>query len=318
MKSTTKSKRAIQLERRARTSIGSLGFQMAKIGVDRFDLSDPYHIALTVHWPAFVGGVLSLYGLITSAFAGLYLLEPSSVAHAAGPSDYFFFSIETLATVGYGVMAPTTLYGHLISSAEIITGMAFTAIMTGLVFVRFSKPRAKIVFADIVVVARHNGRPTLMVRIGNGRATLLTQTTVQINALLNEDTVEGGRYRLVHDLRLTRSAFPIFPLITTFMHVIDEGSPLAAFDVADLPRSDLRLIVSIQARDPKLAAIVYDLKSYAAADLRPGMRFVDAITVHEDGLVVGDLTRISEIEPDPNFNETPVRARDGASIQIGS
>ncbi|HEY1929361.1 MAG TPA: ion channel [Caulobacteraceae bacterium] len=284
-------------------SISSLGFEIAQIGVARFDLSDPYHLALTVHWPTFVAGLLISYGLITSAFAGLYLLQPGSVANAVAPSDYFFFSVETLATVGYGAMAPKTLYGHLISSTEIITGMAFTAIMTGLVFVRFSRARAKIVFAGVVVVARHNGRPTLMVRIGNGRTTVLTQTTVQINALLNEDTAEGGRYRIVHDLRLTRSSFPIFPLITTFMHVIDDKSPLAAFDVAALPESDLRLIVSVQARDPKIGAIVYDLKSYAASDLRPGMRFVDAITVHENGLVVGDLTRIDEIESDPNFNE---------------
>jgi inward rectifier potassium channel len=283
--------------------MSSLGFQMAKIGASRFDLSDPYHLALTVKWETFVAGVFGLYTLITSLFAGLYLLQPSCVANARAVGDYFFFSIETLATVGYGVMAPVTLYGHLISSAEIVTGMAFTAIMTGLVFVRFSRARAKMVFADVAVVARHNGRPTLMVRIGNGRTTLLTQTSVQINALINEESAEGGRYRRVHDLRLTRANFPIFPLITTFMHVIDERSPLTGFDMANLVESDLRLIVSVQARDPKLSAVVHDLKSYAPSDLRPGMRFVDVVTVHESGLVVGDLTRISEIEPDPNFND---------------
>lgn len=283
--------------------MASLGFEMAQIGVARFDFSDPYHIALTMRWPSFVAGLFILYGLITSAFAGLYLLEPGSVANATRPSDYFFFSIETLATVGYGVMAPATIYGHLISTAEIVTGMAFTAIMTGLVFVRFSRARARIVFAEVVVVARHNGRPTLMVRIGNGRTTLLTQTTVQVNAFINEETAEGGRFRRIHDLTLTRATFPIFPLITTFMHVIDERSPLAAFDLATLPETDLRLMVSVQARDPKLGAIVHDLKSYHATDLRPGMRFVDVITVHEDGLVVGDLTRISLIESDPNFND---------------
>jgi inward rectifier potassium channel len=173
--------------------------------------------------------------------------------------------------------------------------------MTGLIFVRFSKPRARIVFADVVVVARHMGHRTLMVRIGNGRTTVLTSTTVQMNALLNEIGPEGGRYRRVLDLRLTRASFPIFPLITTFMHVIDEHSPLAGFDADRVAETDLRLIVSIEARDPQLGAMVHDLKSYGPADVRPGMRFVDAVTIHEDGLVVADLTRISQIEPDPTF-----------------
>jgi inward rectifier potassium channel len=284
-------------------SIASIGFEFAKIGASEFELTDPYHAALTVRWATFVAGVFTLYALITSLFAVLYLLQPGCVANARTAPDYFFFSIETLATVGYGVMAPVNLYGHLVSSAEIVTGMAFTAIMTGLVFVRFSRARAKIVFADVAVVSRHNGRPTLMVRIGNGRTTLLTQTTVQINAFVNEETAEGGRFRRICDLRLARATFPIFPLITTFMHVIDEESPLAVFDLATISESDLRIIVTVQARDPKLGAFVYDHKNYTASDLRPGMRYTDAITVHESGLVVGDLTRISDVELDPNFND---------------
>lgn len=295
-------------------SIASLGFEFTKIGVRRFDLSDPYHLALTVRWPVFVTGVFIMYGLITSLFAALYLLQPDSVTNVHSPFDRFFFSIETLATVGYGVMAPATFYGHLISSAEIVTGMAFTAIMTGLIFVRFSKPRARIVFADVAVVSRYNGRPTLMVRIGNGRTTLLTQTSVQLNAFINEQTAEGGRFRRIYDLRLTRATFPIFPLITTFMHVIDEDSPLAAFDLAELPGTDLRVMASIQARDPQLGAIVYDHRTYVGHDLRPGMRFLDAITVHEDGLVVADLTRIGEIEPDPHFDTLLARRRVEAAL----
>lgn len=295
-------------------SISNYGFEVAKIGASEFDVTDPYHAALTVSWPTFVAGVLVLYVLITSVFAGLYLLQPGCIANAGSAPDYFFFSIETLATVGYGFMTPGNLYGHLISSAEIVTGMAFTAIMTGLVFVRFSRARAKMVFSDVAVVARHNGRPTLMVRIGNGRTTLLTHTTVQINALINEVSAEGGRFRRVCDLRLTRATFPIFPLITTFMHVIDNESPLAVFDLATLSESDLRIIVSVQARDPKLGAFVYELKTYAASDLRPGMRYTDSVVVHESGLVVADLTRISNIEPDPTFSGEDRGQRVGAAV----
>jgi inward rectifier potassium channel len=277
-----------------------IGFSYTKIGARRFDLSDPYHMALTVRWPTFLAGALGLYGLITCAFAGLYIVRPDSVTggHAGSLADRLFFSIETLATVGYGEMYPATLYGHIVSSAEILTGMAFTAILTGLIFVRFSRPRAKFVFADCAVINRHNGRPTLMVRIGNGRTSILTRTVVQVNVLLNETSPEGARYRRVHELRLIRAAIPIFPLITTFMHEIDDRSPLAGLNLAEIAKTDARLMVSIEAFDPALGTMVQDLKSYGAADIRHGWRFMDSVTVHEDGEVVADLTRISQIEPE--------------------
>nr|MBA3811271.1 hypothetical protein [Caulobacteraceae bacterium] len=196
------------------------GFQFAKIGASRLDLRDPYHLALSVPWPVFIATVFALYGLITTLFALLYLVQAGCVANARPGSlfDAFFFSIETLATVGYGEMAPATLYGHLVASAEIICGMAFTAIMTGLVFVRFSKPRARILYADNPVITRHNGRQTLMIRIGNGRMTMLTDTHLRLSALIRETTREGRDYRRVHHLRIAPAMAQMFPLTLTVMH----------------------------------------------------------------------------------------------------
>jgi inward rectifier potassium channel len=279
----------------------SFGLEFAKIGASRYDLTDPYHLALTVRWPTFAAGVFGAYGLINLLFALLYLAQPGCIAHARPGSmpDAFFFSIETLATVGYGVMAPAGLYGHLVASAEIVTGMAFTAIMTGLVFVRFSKAKAKILYADVAVIARHNGRQTLMFRIGNARTSVMTQLRVEANALVQEETAEGGRYRRLHELPLIRSSIPVFPMVLTLMHDIDEHSPLTGLDEAALAESDLTIILSIEARDPQLAATVYDMKAYFARDIRPRMRFVGAVT-QEEGRTVADLRRISEIEPDTN------------------
>ncbi|MEO8926220.1 MAG: ion channel [Caulobacteraceae bacterium] len=123
----------------------TVNFSFAKIGASRFDFSDPYHLALTARWPAFALAIFTLYGLITALFAALYLAQPGCVANARAGSigDAFFFSIETLATVGYGEMAPATLYGHLVSSAEIVSGMAFTAIMTGLEHDHFRMERSR-------------------------------------------------------------------------------------------------------------------------------------------------------------------------------
>jgi len=285
------------------------GLDFSKIGVTRFDLSDPYHLALTARWPTFIAAVLCFYGLITSIFAILYLALPGSISNArpGAFADALFFSIETLATVGYGEMAPADLYGHLVSSAEIVCGMAFTAIMTGLLFVRFSKPKARIIYAENAVITRHNGVPTLMLRIGNGRATLLADVKVGLNALVKETSREGHGIRRVQELHLVRAAMPLFPLTLILMHVIDEHSPLAAFDHESLMASDIRLLLTVEARDPGLGAIVYDLKSYAPADILPGMHFVDTISQDDDGHIVGDLTRISLIAPDEGEGEAALQ-----------
>jgi inward rectifier potassium channel len=283
----------------ARVIKTSFGLEFAKIGAQRYDFADPYHLALTVRWPTFVLGVFALYALITSLFAALYLAQPGCIsgARTGSISDMLFFSIETLATVGYGEMAPASLYGHLVSSAEIITGMAFLAIMTGLIFVRFSKAKAKILFADVAVITRHNGRPTLMFRVANARTAVMTGLHVEANALVFETTEEGERYRRLQELPLARSSIPLFPMVLTLTHEIDERSPLAGMDVRALTESDLTVILSLEARDPLLAATVYDMKAYFARDIRWGMRFVEAVS-QQDGRATADLTRLSLVEPD--------------------
>src|ERR1700732_5260423 len=137
------------------------GFELMQKGASRDDLRDPYHLAVTLSWPRFFRVLLAVDVAINLVFALLYLAVPGSIGNARAGSfaDAFFFSLETLATVGYGVMAPASLYGHIVSAAEILCGLVFTAIMTGLIFVRFAKPRAKILFADDAVIS-HGARPS--------------------------------------------------------------------------------------------------------------------------------------------------------------
>jgi inward rectifier potassium channel len=275
-----------------------LGIAYSKVGAKRFDFADPYHFYLTIHWPAFVIAVFGLYGVINTLFALLYVAQPGCVANVRPGhlEDAFFFSIETMATVGYGVMAPATTYGHLVSSAEIITGMGFTAILTGLIFVRFSRPKARMVYSNTMVITPHDGVPTLMFRVAHGRSGTLTNMTVSIDALLQRETSEGLKYRQLVGLKLSRSTMPMVGLIMTVMHVIDETSPLANFDSARLAADEVRFVVSIEARDPELAAVVHDIKTYDAADVRFGVRFGDAITREDDGNIIVDLTRISVLD----------------------
>ncbi len=215
-------------------------------------------------------------------------------------SDAFFFSLETLATVGYGTMAPATLYGHTVSAIEIVCGMIFTAIMTGLLFVRFSKPRPKILFSDQAVVTSHNCSPTLMVRIANGRMTLLTNATVRMGVVLFEESAEGHSLRRLRDLALSNTRLPLFALTWTVMHVIDEKSPLAGYDAERLEEGDARLFLSIEARDHAIGALVHDMRIYTTVEVLFGMHYAEAVTVDDQRRPVADLTRLSLVEPDPS------------------
>ncbi len=280
--------------------VGAGAIELVKLGASRYAFSDPYHIAIELSWKGFALAFVGFELGINVVFALLYVASPGCVANMrpSSFSDAFFFSLETLATVGYGTMAPATLYGHAVSAVEIVCGMVFTAIMTGLLFVRFSKPRARILFADQAVVTSHNGSPVLMVRIANGRMTLLTNATVRLGVLLFEESAEGHSFRRVHDLALSNASLPLFALTWTVMHAIDEKSPLAGYDAEQLEEGDARLFLSIEARDHALGAAIYDMRIYTAVDVLFGMHYAEAVTLDDQRRPVADLTRLSLVEPD--------------------
>ena len=146
--------------------------------------TDLYHRSMTVHWPAFFGFAALIFIVLNAVFAFVYWLGGNPIANVAPdlplPFSLFYFSIETLATVGYGDMHPQTNYGHLIATVEIFTGMSFLAVMTGLIFARFSRPRARFVFARHPVVATHNGQQTLMIRVAYARHNTISQATARL------------------------------------------------------------------------------------------------------------------------------------------
>lgn len=275
-------------------------YTVARNGPARLDLRDPYHLAVRISWPRFMALFLALNLGINVVFALLYLLQPGSIANARPGSfaDAFFFSFETLATVGYGVLSPGTVYGHLVSVVEIVCGMAFTAILTGLVFVRFSRPRAKVIYAAQAVITPYNGTPTLMIRIGNGRPGPLSDASARLTALLREETREGQSYRHSHDLRLRAARLPMFALTWTLMHPIDEHSPLHGIDPGWIAARNLVLFLNFEARDPALAASVHDTHQYGPADIVCGRRYADAVSTDAEGRVFADLGRISALEAD--------------------
>lgn len=275
-------------------------YTLTKTGASRYDWRDPYHIAISLGWPGFLAMFVVAELSINVIFALLYLAQPGSIANArpGAFSDAFFFSLETLATVGYGAMSPGTLYGHCISAVEIISGLAFIAIMTGLTFVRFSRARAKILYAEKAVIAQYNGKPTLMIRIANARHNTISQATARLWLFRVESTKEREQLRRYYELQLERSEHPIFSLSWTLLHVIDETSPFHGLTAEDFAAVDGALILNVGGVDDNSAQRLYARQIYSGPDIRWHHRYRDITSVSKDGRLVLDYTRFHDVTPE--------------------
>src|SRR5687767_8089585 len=191
---------------------------------------DFYHWVLTRTWLQFFGAVTIAFTLLNFFFAGAYMLSPGCIDKADGFADHFFFSVQTLGTIGYGSMAPQTRYGNVIVSLEALTGVLTTAVITGLTFARFARPTSKILFSDKMVISKRDGVPHLMFRMANWRRNQIVEAQLNILLLLTETTTEGETMRRPQRLELVRDKNPMFALSWTAMHRIDEKSPFYGKD----------------------------------------------------------------------------------------
>ena len=288
--------------------------ELIKIGAHRYDWHNPYHFALTISWRSFFALMAAIDITVNVIFALIFLAgdDPIVNAHRGSVMDAFFFSVETFSTVGYGVMSPNTFYAHVVATADILCGVTFTALFTGLIFVRFSKPRAHMVYADHPVVATHNGKPTLMIRFASATVSMMTGAMARLNVLLLRPSAEGRTYRQAMELPLVRSFIPVLMLSWTLMHEVNEDSPLHGMTADDLIEADARLFLTIEARDHALGALVVDVKTYAAEDVLFGVAYQDIID-YRRGRTQVDLRRISNVEPDSGNVEDNV----GTAVIVG-
>ncbi|MDD5247579.1 MAG: ion channel [Rhodocyclaceae bacterium] len=260
---------------------------------------DPYHLILTLSWPRFFALLTAFFLAVNLLFATAYWLTGGSVEHARPGSfvDVLFFSIETLATVGYGEMFPGTVAGHAISSLEILVGLMSLAVVTGLVFARFSKPTARVLFSDKVVLRDFDGHRVLMLRVANERHNRMVEPTAHLGLLRLEQTAGGEVYYRIHDLALQRQRNQVFALTWTLVHRIDETSPLYGWSKEALVAARARITVSIIGHDETIAAAVHALHEYPATQLFFDHRFVDIIADAGEETRIIDLTRFHDIVP---------------------
>ena len=277
--------------------IGISGREIETRGLADNFWTDLYHRSMTVSWPTFFGTAAAIFIALNAVFAFLYWLGNEPIANIAGNTSLalFYFSVETLATVGYGDMHPQTHYGHFIATTEIFTGMSFLAVMTGLIFTRFSRPRARFIFAKHPVVTIHEGRPTLMIRIANERNNTISQALARLWLIRMETTAEGSQFRRYYELSLDRSEHPMFMLSWSIFHVIDETSPFYGVTPADLAAADAALTLNVSGVDDNSAQYLYARKLYNAQDIRWKHRYRDITSFSEQGALVIDYSLIHEI-----------------------
>jgi inward rectifier potassium channel len=259
--------------------------------------TDLYHRAMTVYWPVFFGFAAALFVALNAIFGFLYSLGRDPIANAAdnGPLAFFFFSIETLATVGYGDMHPQTNYGHLIATVEIFTGMCFLAVMTGLIFARFSRPRARFVFANQAVITHHEGRLALMIRAANARHNTISRASARLWLIRAERTKEGDELRRFYELELNRSEHPMFVLSWMLFHVIDKESPLQGATSSALADSDALLVLNLGGVDDSSAQQLYARHVYSWRDIRWQHRYRDITSVSAHGRFLLDYTKFHDV-----------------------
>jgi inward rectifier potassium channel len=275
--------------------------EFLKVNAQSWEWRDVYHWILSLTWSRFVGLVLGFYLVVNLAFATLYALGGDCIAEMPRGSflSAFFFSVETLATVGYGHMYPTTLYGHILTTVEIICGMFWMAVMTGLIFVRFSRPNARILFSKKMVIAPFNGKPCLMIQVANGRHQSMVEAEFRIIFFRNETIAEGDVFRHIYELKLAFDHLVAFPAAITLRHVIDESSSLHGATLKDLEACDARFMASVVCVDTVIQAPLQSQQDYHWPDIRFDERFVDVYTEAPGGRWIVDYARLDQTQPMP-------------------
>jgi inward rectifier potassium channel len=283
---------------RVRRGINVTGRAFVSRGLQRRVLQDLYHSFMTARWPTVFAWFAAFFTLFNLLFACLYALQPADIANLNPPNYWglFFFSVETFATVGYGDMHPQTPFAHIIAAIEIFTGLMSLALLTGMMFARFSRPRARFLFAQCAVIRPMDGHMTLMLRAANARQNIVMEAVASLRLLRDEITPEGMPIRRIYDLRLMRHQHPIFLLGWTLMHVIDEYSPLAGQDSQSLADSAAYLLLTISGTDETTGQTLMARHSYAHAAIRWNHGFVDILSTI-DGVDSFDYTQFHEVRP---------------------
>jgi inward rectifier potassium channel len=261
-------------------------------------INDLYHWLLTTSRSSFALMILSCYLGINALFALAYMAIGGVDNMRQGSfADAFFFSVQTMATIGYGRMVPTGFGANILVTIEAGLGLFGIAVAASLMFARFTRATAGIRFSRNAVISRFDGKPTLMFRLANERAARINEANIYLVVARQQMTGEGREYRRLHDLAPVRSFSPVFELSWTVMHVIDETSPLFGCTPEELAASDTALTVVFTGHHEGFQQRVHARHSYPAGEWLWDHRFADLIERGRDGEVILDYSKFDEAVP---------------------
>lgn len=271
---------------------------IAYVGGAKDGWRDFYHRMLTMPLWAFLAVMLLGYLSLNALFAGLYMAEPNAIEHARRGDflDHFFFSVQTLGTLGYGVMWPRTRWANVLVTAETFVGLFNLGIATSLLFARISRPTARIMFSRLAVVAPMDGAPTLMFRAANRRMNLVLEAEVSVNLVRDTVTAEGVMMRRFEELPLLRSRSPLFFLTWQVMHRIDEASPLFGLDRGSLEAMNGEVVVVMRGLDETFVSTIHARTSYLPDEIMFGRKLANVLGFGPDGRRIIDFTRFHDVE----------------------
>ncbi|WP_017298802.1 ion channel [Nodosilinea nodulosa] len=268
------------------------------LGEVRSPWRDLYHHLLKLSWPAFIAMLALSYLAINTAFALAYLAHAGDIAHAHPGSfvDALFFSVQTMASIGYGAMYPQTNYANWLVVLEALVGLIWLAMATGLCFARFSLPTARILFSNYAVIAPHNGTPTLMFRTANQRRNRILEARLWVTLVRDETTAEGEFFRRFYDLPLVRAQTPLFALSWTAMHAITPESPLYGETSASLGEVNGEIIIILTGMDETRSQTIHARHSFLASEILWDHRFADILGQTPDGRRSIDYGNFHQVE----------------------
>jgi inward rectifier potassium channel len=267
---------------------------------------DWYHLMLRAPWWAdllvIVLGFLSinlLFAVAYSAVGGIAGARPGSFA------DLFFFSVQTMATIGYGSMYPQSTGAHLLTTGEALTGILAIAVCTGIIFSKFSVLRARVRFATNIVIAPMNGVPTLMIRVGHERSSRVIDAMIRVVLTRTERTTEGVVMYRMYDLKLERDHAPALSRAWMIFHTITPESPLFRASPETAITDELELVVSLSGIDETSGQMLHAGRTYdGEKELRWGHRFGDMVSPRQAGGFVLEMDKFDQLlptEPTENF-----------------
>lgn len=285
-------------------------FNVRRTGLSVLSSLNLFHTLLTMSWRRFLLLVLLLYfssnvvfGVMYAGFGAEALVDTSSQPMANMFIRGFFFSVQTFATIGYGTIHPVGIFPNLLVTLESYYSLLANALITGLVFARFARPTARIIFSEVAVIAPYRGIEGLMFRIVNGRTSQLIELNIQV--LFARFVDEGGRtVRRFDFLELERNKVTFLPLALTVVHPITDSSPFKGLSQEDLVATDAELLILITATDETFAQVVHTRSSYKPHEIKCGHKFVSIYNKVDDGQPISiDIRKLSRTER----AEPPVR-----------